>query len=771
MQRRWLPLPSRSKVFDLTATADNWYLGIASLILAAIIAPSAFSVVVIVAVVVSLQVIGVTLTSHLLDHLDNFSRRGTGFLIATVLTVETNQLLLHISERGLPWWLLVVVAMTLKLLNNRDVQGSRISPVESVNHSLIVSFVVIGLASFTYFWFAPLSLLVGVLAWLRATHTRKRIVWLGFAVLAVSLIVAAWRIRPKYWFLIQEEQIFYATISSSLSHLPSHESIFGVTSGLNYHWLQYGLTGWISRESLVDEIPIMSVALPLLFALLAIGLTLSLLRIQKLSFKKQFLIAALLTVFIFRTGLGSGVKVLNTFITPAVSASLAYGASLIGLVSRSGRTKPANLCLIFLLAYGAVGSYTTTAIAPILGTTAALCLSTLFSHHYSDRRWNLLIAAAIVAGSSFALMRFTGFPFTETYDGARIGLFPFLGFVEAQSKEIFSLVGSHRVTAKIGYFSGLCAPLLLAVLTQFRRRPSLLSLALTGTITLGAILMPLTQTDSYANQLPILTGTYLFALPLIIKYYVANFRTGLASSYGPAFAVVAWFVWYGLHLATRDLGDISSISFRYTALALPGGLALLAASATFLLRAPQPCGSRDSLLSGRNSTKILLHAIGAVVVFAVLQGGYALIEGYTYYNHRYESRGETLEPSSETIDAAIWMRANSSRTDLYAVDQANSDLELQNLLRISGRRILAIGPTLWAKDFRLDPSGPRLMQLQRSLSVPSAETLRALRNEGVTGIMLRREVSRVRFKEAFGLPVFQNSKWVFYKLSDFPQIR
>jgi hypothetical protein len=283
---------------------------------------------------------------------------------------------------------------------------------------------------------------------------------------------------------------------------------------------------------------------------------------------------------------------------------------------------------------------------------------------------------------------------------------------------------------------------------------------------LGAILLPLTQTDSFANQLPILTGTYLFALPLVIKYYVANFRTGLASYYAPVLAIAAWFVWYGLHLATRDLGDISNIRFRYTALALPAVLALLAASTTFLLRAPQPRGSRDSLLNGRNPTKILLHAIGAVVVFAVLQGGYALIEGYSYYNHRYETRGKTLEASSETIDAAIWMRANSSRTDLYAVDQANSDLELQNLLRISGRRILAIGPTLWAKDFRLDSSGPRLLQLQRSLSVPSAETLRALMKEDVTGIVLRREVSKVRFREAFGSPVFQNSDWVFYKLSD-----
>jgi hypothetical protein len=766
MQKRLLSLRTWSNVLDLTSIASDWYLGLATLVLATFVVPSAFSVGVIVAVVVSLQVIGMTLTAHISKNLDSFSRHGTGFLVAIVLTTETNQLLLRISERGFPWWLLVVVAMTLKLLNKTDVQGPRISPVESFDYSLIMSFVVIGLASFTYFWFAPLSLIVAVLAWLRAICMPKKTVWLGFALFAVSLIAVAWRMRPKYWLLIQEEQIFYATLSSSLSHQPSNESIFGVTSGFNYHWLQYGLAGWISRESLVDEIPIMSVVLPLLFAFLAIGLTLSFLGVRTLSLKRQFLIAALLTLFIFRTGLGSGVKILNIFIAPAVSASLAYCASLIGLISQSGRTKPANLCLIFLLAYGAVGSYTTTAIAPIFGTTVALCLSTLFRHLYYDTRRNLLTAAAIVAGSSFALVRFIGFPFTETYDGARIGLFPFLGFVEAQSKEIFALFGSHRVAAKIGYFSGLCAPLLLAVLTQFRRRPSLLTLDLTATITLGAILLPLTQTDSFANQLPILTGTYLFALPLVIKYYVANFRTGLASYYAPVLAIVAWFVWYGLHLATRDLGDISSIRFRYTALALPAVLALLVASTTFLFRAPQPRGSRDSPLSGRNSTKILLHAIGALVVFAVLQGGYALIEGYAYYNHRYETRGKTLEASSETIDAAIWMRANSSRADLYAVDQANSDLELQNLLRISGRRILAIGPTLWAKDFRLDPSGPRLMQLQRNLSVPSAGTLRALMKEGVTGIVLRREVSRVRFREAFGPPVFQNSKWMFYKLSD-----
>lgn len=765
MESRWPSINSNPEVLSLTAAFSNWYLGITALFLAVLVAPVARSVLVIVAVIVALQIIGESFTAHLAGSVDNFSRNGIGFLVASVFVVEVNQLLLRISERGLSWWLVAGVAMLLKVRTKSRPRASHSSQVDSIDFLLITFFAVMGLASFTYFWLAPLALLTAALGWLRATHPRTQVVWIGFVVFAVSLMVIASWMRPRYWFLIQEEQIFYATLSSSLSRLTSSTSILGVTSDNNFHWLQYGLTGWLSRESLVDQIPIMSVILPILFSLVALGLCFSLLGLRVLSRSERLLSAVLLVFFLYRMGIGNGARALNMFISPAVSASLAYCSGLFDLLTRSDRAKPANLCLLALLAYGAIGSYTTTAMAPLLGATSALLVAILLKSHRRQTRVNLVAAAVITASSMVALLRFTGFPFAEIPDGARVGVFPFLGFVEAQSREIYSLRGMTRVAAKLGYFSGLSAPLLLAVLVLRRSKLTLLSIAVALTMTFGALLLSVTHTNSYADQLPIATGTYLFAVPILVKHFVINVRLRLSALWPAVIAIVTWFVWLRLHFSTRHLGNSFSIGFRYVAYTLPVLLGVLPIILAIFLHLFRTRSSSESRLGTLGVHHVLHYSLGAVLAFAVLQGGYAFVEGYGYYNHRYETRGSTLEPSSETIDAANWMRTNSSRADLYAVDQANSDLEIQNLLRVSGRRILAIGPTLWAKDFRLVGDGPRLLQLQRQLSVPTLDLLRDLAVERVTHIVLRREISSVRFKELFGLPEFQNSRWVIYDLA------
>ena len=750
-------------------TLSRWYLGITSLILVLFIAPSSGSAAVVAIVIFAIQLIGMAISSHLEGEFNSFSRTAIGFLAAVLITTETNQIFLHNFERGVPWWSIAIVAVILKTFYRSQSVTTNLQEEASSNFLLILVFSTLGVAAFTYYWISPIAVIFGTVICLRMTDPHKSATWIGSGLFVISLLVVAFMIKPRYWLLIQEEQIFYGALSSSLANLPASSSLLAASSGIEYHWLTYGLTGWLSREAQMDQIPIMSWLLPILFALLALGLCLSIFRVYSLRLTRQFAIATSLILFHNRMGLGSGAKVLNVFITAAPTASLAYSAALILLVSRSSRANTAYMSLAFLLAYGAVGSYTTTAIAPLLGVVSSLGLVILFRFRQARKRKSLLACAAIIAGSAFALLRFTGFPFGEAYDGARIGVFPFLGFVESQSTEIFSLVGSWRLLAKIGYFAGLCAPQALALLVLLRKRPPSLTLALTAIMAFGALGIAVTQTDSFANHLPILTGTYLFAVPILAHSYVTNFQCRPSSYMAPLLALFTWTLWYQLDLLTRHSGSSFSIGFRYGAMAVPALLGLVTATIPIYSHSSQGRGLSGPGSRTMNFHQRIQHAVGAVLVFAGLHGSYSLVESYNYYNHRYEVRGATLAPSSETVSASNWMRTNSSRESLYAVDNANSDIELQNLIRLSGRQVLTIGPELWALDFRRQERGPQLLQLQRLLSEPNEGLLRRLRNENVTHVILRRDISQLRFSAMFGPPRFQNSRWSIYIMEEITQ--
>jgi hypothetical protein len=158
------------------------------------------------------------------------------------------------------------------------------------------------------------------------------------------------------------------------------------------------------------------------------------------------------------------------------------------------------------------------------------------------------------------------------------------------------------------------------------------------------------------------------------------------------------------------------------------------------------------------------HAAAATLLtFGCLQGIITSVEAYEYYQPRLSARVTVLNSSVETTAAAEWLASQPSDS-LIAVDESNADIQLQHLVALSGRRFLLFGARLWDKNFLEDAGAAHKLQLQRQLSSPSQSLLQELSAEGVSYLVLRREVSKQRITTLLGEPEYQNHVWSVHRL-------
>jgi len=691
------------------------------------------------------------------------------FLVSVVVVVEAQQLTLRFTSRGIPIWIPLCVSGVI--LVTRDKGSIRIrSPEAAANARLfgVSSFIVLLLSSRVHFWVAPFAVGGLCLAIFAGREVRSKLASPALLLLFASAVITGFVLRSSPPLLVSEEQVFYDMLSRSLAHFTWDTAIYSTTSPLNYHWLSYAFNGWIDRELGFDPYMLMSGIGPILFGILVIVAILKALKVERMTVNRLLALGVAIGTFTIRHSLGGGFGALHIFTSPATTLSLLFGAALLLMIVRHGdvQVRSRNVVLA-LLTYGMVGSYITTAI-PVLSASILFLIFNLRPRDTKvDYAGDLVAIAVVLAVSAFALWRFTGFPFAETPDSARIGITPLFGFVE-QLSEVQALHGSHRTLAKAGYFLGIAVIPILAILTSAHRYSGSFQRISLVTIVGGVVSVLVTQADSYGNNLPLLTGVLVFAIPMAAVKSVETAKLDTPFFSTVAVSALTWVLWLDQDMKRAQFGGITDIRFRLLGQSLPALLAGVLVGAMLLTgQLMRRYRSREVLFS-RTVRRSLNFALVGVFTFGCLQGVSTWIEGYHYYSSRFDRWSHELAPNTAIQLVGEWLSENIPPTAVLAVDEADADIELQNLVRVSKRRLLIIGPELWAKDFRLDPGGPRLLQLQRLISAPSQLSLDALSSEGVTHIVSRRAISSERLGPFLGPPVFFNGDWSVYKLSADP---
>lgn len=692
---------------------------------------------------------------------------SAALLVSIVLVVEIQQFVLRFTNRGIPIVVVVTLGVVLIAKRPRNPEGLNSSREFLGDVSLlgISSFITLLLASRTYFWivsWAVFSLCLAMFGHLN-THlrTKRSVLTLFATVWGIAGLV----LRDSAPILISEEQVYYDLLSKSLAVSVSSEPLFTTTSTIKYHWLSYAFIGWMDRELQFEQYSLMSGIAPILFGILVVLIVLRALNVERMSFKKQTLLSVIVGTFISRTYLGGGFGTLNNFTSPSQVLSLLFGAHLmLEIGERKDIEWRSRNVVLALLAYGAVGSYVTSTAPIVAGSVIYMSMNLLRQWRSTDWRRELFALAAVVGTSGFALWRFTKFPFAEASDNSRLSVTPLLAFAEQLSGEVRALYGTERTLAKVGYFLGLAILPLLAVVSSNRRDSQGFKHVLRLAIMVGVLGVVVTQTGSYANNLVLLTGMLIFAIPLasvsLVETIKLNFFVVLAATSG----ALTWLLWISENSQRANYGGIGDIRFRLFAQSLPAVLAIFLVALAFGLTPLGISNHAREQVTPSLLTRLPKVALVGVLTFGCLQGVSTWWEGYGYYNSRFERWSKELRPSPTVQQASKWITKSLPSTALIAVDQANNDIHLQNLMRLSERHFLVAGPNLWAYDFRLDQNGPRLIQMQRLLSSPSDALFTDLRNEGVTHIILRREISRERVSVVLGAPVFSNDDWWIFVL-------
>jgi hypothetical protein len=693
-------------------------------------------------------------------------RNAFGLLVGTVLLVELDQASLATLGRGIPLGMLV--ALGFLRVAWTSTRGSTALPQEDQFASPRVLILYLCAVFFSagrqHHWLSLVAVSFVMLFLISGKRPLNSWIPISVALLALISLGSAIRMRPTYTPLVTEEQVFYELLSNSLSHFPASQPSYTTTSGINYHWLANGLTGWLNREIGFRPFILSSLVLPIVFGLMTVYLVAVLTCMGSRPLRSHIVVVVAAGLFGFRIYSGNSVGALNTFTSSQELLMMALSIGLLVMLSHDPPAKTMRSVMVCaVLAYGSVGAGASAVVTFVPGVLVFLLVRVLADRRYAARREALGLIISVIASAVLALWRFHGYPNPSFSGGARIGIFPLFGFVGQMVGDLDELPIYQQAPARTLYTLGVAAaPLAALVLPRIAeglRRRSIVDYVLMSAL----VGVTVTQFGSFGINLRILTTASILAIWVLALEVVESSERFKFFLWPIAIAVLAWAVWYWL-VATTGAGDVRSIQTRMFLTATPALLLI-----TYLLGYEMATRFRDSRRSQRHESRRMLgrkawHAAAATLLtFGCLQGIITSVEAYQYYQPRLSARVTVLNSSDETTAAAEWL-ASQPRDSLIAVDESNADIQLQHLVALSGRRFLLFGARLWNKNFLEDAGAAHKLQLQRQLSSPSQSLLQELSAEGVSYLVLRREISKQRITTLLGEPEYQNHVWSVHRL-------
>jgi hypothetical protein len=689
-----------------------------------------------------------------------------GLLIGVILLVELDQACLLLFRRGIPLAVIVAISFVRVTWTNmrETLAAHRVAQPPSPRILILYLCAVFLLASRQHNWLLLVALSSVVL--LLATHrhsldSRVRFATVGLALIPLGI---ALRERPTYTPLITEEQIFYELLASSLSHSSAVQPTYASTSGIEYHWLANGLAGWLNREIGFQPFLLSSFVLPIVLGLMILCLVAALMRMDTRPFKHHVVVAGVAALWGYPIYFANPVGAINNFFSAQEVLMMALSiGSLVILTQESSVSGFQTAPVMAVLTYGSIGAGASAVITFVPGILVLLLVRVLTERRSATRRESLALIISVIASAVLALWRFHGYPNPSFSGGARIGIFPLFGFVGQMVGDLNELPGYQQAIARSMFALGIAAAPLTALLRpQVAGKPR--TRLIVDYVLIAALVgVTVTQYGQYGINLRILTTALILALWVSALEVVGSSRRMWFFLWPMALAVVAWVVWCWL-VATLQAGDIRSIQSRALLSATPALLLiayLLGFGIVRLLRTLRQI--RTSENRGTLRGEAWHAAAAALLTFGCLQGFSTTIQAYQYYQPRLSARITSLDSSVETKEAAEWLVSQPSDA-LIAVDDAGADIQLQHLIALSSRKFLLLGASLWDKNFLEDDDAARLLQLQRQLSSPSEALLQELAVEGVSHLLLRRDISKERIAELLGNPQFENHIWSVYRL-------
>jgi hypothetical protein len=687
---------------------------------------------------------------------DPAARIGVSFIVGVTCTALVDVALARtVLDRA--GWLLVAAPLALAgLRGNRSSafpERLRTDAVRATALALVV------LAP--WYWSLPAGLsILGVAAvWAARTRLRSpaRVALLSGVLLGGGFAASA-LVRPTYWWLTQEEQLYFDLLASSVSTVGTADSTFAHGFPIRYHWLAFEWSGLWTRIAELPPQVMVSRAGPIL----AIVATILVMRgiLGRLAGRVSEWSTLTLAALVASTPIGDGAFTwLLGDVNHGLAAALMAAAWWLSTDGSPVGRRALLLGVIVFASLGANGMYGLTTLA---ATSAALLDHAVRQRSLrfgGVRTLDLWSAAAVPVAGAGALWYFFGFPMADTPGNAGILGRPPFDFVRSVSRELEIFTGQNFAVVAAAFTIGAVA--LGGIGAVYALRSTRATPGFAGFVGGGAVagmsLLILGHTDTYADQVLCWAAALGPALLMSSRAAVEGLqrvpRGAVLSAVVPGLVgvliVVSHHLW-GLSLV--ESGSATAIKVR----ALKGAdlvpvIALVAVVHAWSHRRPRPGGSVVRSLA------LALTVVG-VCSFAVLQG-----EAYRTVRPALDARsttwigGKHLDPLTAAIEASV------PATALIATN-APDDLLVHEVVARTRRRMLVTNPpTSSVRELDQEPwSGWR--RLSTSLGVgEESSRMRALDRvieEGVSWVIYDMSSYAGSDIDARIRVVHRDSRWV-----------
>ena len=223
-----------------------------------------------------------------------------GFAIGSLLFVLADQILLTTFASEFSWLVLLFCLWLVWILQKSkgESQTNEIREIDLKTFAAVFSGALLILAP-EWFWTFPAGVVSLVFTgFLYRNNFKRSIIAVPIGIVAIS-VALFWsiQIRPSFWWQMSREQPFLETIATSVSKFGSFKNILATGFTINYHWLSYGWSGLLTKQTEADLFLIQTKVLPVALAIACALIIFALAKALQASDTAAFIALALLVTY------------------------------------------------------------------------------------------------------------------------------------------------------------------------------------------------------------------------------------------------------------------------------------------------------------------------------------------------------------------------------------------------------------------------------------------------------------------------------------------
>ena len=225
---------------------------------------------------------------------------GMGFAIGSLLFVLADQILLTTFASEFSWLVLLFCLWLVWILQKSkgESQTNEIREIDLKTFAAVFSGALLILAP-EWFWTFPAGVVSLVFTgFLYRNNFKRSIIAVPIGIVAIS-VALFWsiQIRPSFWWQMSREQPFLETIATSVSKFGSFKNTLATGFTINYHWLSYGWSGLLTKQTEADLFLIQTKVLPVALAIACALIIFALAKALQASDTAAFIALALLVTY------------------------------------------------------------------------------------------------------------------------------------------------------------------------------------------------------------------------------------------------------------------------------------------------------------------------------------------------------------------------------------------------------------------------------------------------------------------------------------------